>query len=268
MQISREGIALSYSGNWAELFANWEKSRDKESENARQQIDALAKQNRELLQKIDMQKEQIQRLIDELSKRVEQEKLIEQKRAKLQATKKLPVQDAVTPEDFQLIINGITTRTAKNARIKVALTLLYLTGLRVTNLLEFFVSNLLQLMEKYSTLVRKRGGVKKVVIPVKAKYWFQQIESDIQLVIQGKGPDEPVFTNKNGQLISRVQFNLQLNDTLKAVTAQTGKRIYTDSFRVNLVTELPKAVQHVYNNRRLRASKTNTTRSKRSKPEL
>jgi site-specific recombinase XerD len=144
-------------------------------EYARLEREALARQNRELLRKMDSQsakmdsqtallmeqKEQIQRLIDELNKRVVKERLDEEKRAKRKAAKKQPPREAITPEDFQSVMDSFKLVTPKTARIKVALTLLYLTGLSGSNLLELTVQNLQELRLKHSTFARiiKKGGI-------------------------------------------------------------------------------------------------------------
>lgn len=62
-------------------------------------------------------------------------------------------------------------------------------------------------------------------------------------------PQDPLFTNKQGHLISRVKFNEQLNQILKLVAMKTGKIIYTHSFRVTMVTELlqTQPIQNVKN---------------------
>jgi site-specific recombinase XerD len=257
VQVYRDEVTLNYAGNWAEFFANWKKSQDKEFESARLEREALARQNRELLRKMDSQsakmdsqsallmeqKEQIQRLIDELNKRVIKERLEEEKRAKRKAAKKQPPRDAITPKDFQSVMDNLNLLTPKTARIKVALTLLYLTGLSGSNLLELTVQNLQELMQKHRTLPRtiNRGDARKIVIATDAKHWLQQIKRDIELLIEGKQPQDPFFTNIKGEPISRVLFNEQLNDALKAVACQIGKRIYTHSFRVTLITELLQA---------------------------
>lgn len=129
------------------------------------------------------QQQQIQQLLDELNQRLTNEKAVEEKRAKRRAAKKQPPRDAITPEDFQLIIKNVPQLTHKSARIKVAFTLNYLTGLGVSNLLHFSASNLQEFITKRSTLLHiiKRGGTRKIILPSDAKHWLQRVKHEIEL---------------------------------------------------------------------------------------
>jgi integrase len=160
------------------------KSQDKEFEHAKQERAALQQQNRELLCKmhsqsalIASQKEQIQQLIDELNQRLEKDKIIQDKRAKRNAAKKQPSRDAITPEEFQLIIHLFLLLKLHELNSL----LVYLTGLRVSNLLGFSVLNLQELMQQQSTLIHiiKGGSKIKIIIATDAKFWCQLVQTDI-----------------------------------------------------------------------------------------
>jgi hypothetical protein len=125
VQVYRDEVTLNYAGNWAEFFANWKKSQDKEFEHAKQERAALHKQNQELLRKMDLQtallndqRDQIQQLLDELKQRCEAKRLL--KKSVLKEKPKQPLRDAITPENFQLVIDSIRTVTLKTARIKLS----------------------------------------------------------------------------------------------------------------------------------------------------
>jgi integrase len=228
IQLFREEVSLNYAGNWAEFFANWKKSQDKQFEYAKQERAALHKQNQELLRKMDSQSTllgeqtlllgeqklllnqqtaQIQQLLDELKQRLNKERAAEEKRAKRKAAKKRAPRDAITPDEFQTLIQSIPLSTFKTARLKVAFTLLYLTGLRVSNLLTFSVLNLNELITKQSTLVHiiKGGGSRKIIVPSQAKRWFKQIMPEIHLLTANKEPNGVLFSNRAAYHTHQVQ---------------------------------------------------------------
>jgi site-specific recombinase XerD len=245
----REEAVIGYANFWLALFHNWKKSHDLEFEQAKRERAALYEQNRVLISKIEMQSAQIEILIqnqEELvriqteNQRKQQEKLIRKQKRAL-AVKQKP-RDTITPEQFTILIRSVNKPTPIGDRIKVAFTLLYLTGLRVSNLLLFTVANLTELIQKQSTFIRilKRGGNKKIVIGREAKHYFDLIQQSVKRLIQRDRPEEPLFINTKGDLISRVNFNMQLNQALKKATNVIGKRLYTHSFRVAMITDLLK----------------------------
>lgn len=95
IQQYRDKVTIEYAGNWAQFFADWKKTQEREFYDAKKERAILHKQNQELLAKLDLQtniledpKVQIQRLIDELEKRVESERLIELRKEKRRTAKK------------------------------------------------------------------------------------------------------------------------------------------------------------------------------------
>lgn len=243
----KENVVLAHGQTWADFFAKWRVTQKEQFEQTQRRLDKAEHERAKLLSKIDLQyellknqEEQIQKLIDELNSRLELERQRELRKIKRKQAKKMPPRDTINPKEFQSLIQSIQLSSPKYARIKVAFTLLYLTGLRVTNLLTFNVQNIVQLQQDQSTLIHliKRGGMTKIAIPNDAKTWLKQIQPDISLLIKGKGPQDALFTNNKGQIISRSNFNKDLNKILKDLSIKSGKRLYTHSFRVTMITEL------------------------------
>jgi site-specific recombinase XerD len=95
------------------------------------------------------------------TKREEQEL----RRDKRKAAQKLPMRDSVSLEEFKQIMAHPEFQKSSyiTMRKKAALILLYTTGLRITKLLSFKVSNMQQLLNKNSTKINiiKRGQQEK-----------------------------------------------------------------------------------------------------------
>lgn len=76
----------------------------------------------------------------------------------------MPLRDTISPIEFDKIefdkiLNGVKGRMYRQERRKIALTLLYLTGLRVLNLLLLKVQHIKEFLENGQTLISLiKGG--------------------------------------------------------------------------------------------------------------
>lgn len=240
IQDFRNQVTVDYAQNWALFFADWQKKHDIQFEQAKRERAQLYEQNRMLIAKIEQQSEQIEELLGFQRALAHKEAKWTEFKEKRANAKKATPRDTISPEEFDSLIKGILFDGPKAARVKVALTLLYLTGLRVANLLVFTVRHLKDLTENLATPIQisKKGGVRKIVLGREAKKWFSNIEPEMILLTHNKSQADFLFCNKKGSLISRQRFTEQLNDTLKLFTTQTGKELKTHSFRITLITEL------------------------------
>jgi len=240
VQEYRDLVTMKYAGSWIEFFDDWKQKQETQFEAAKRERALLYEQNRQLISKLDWQSLKIEQLLELQQRQQEKEDTKALRRAKrAKATKQLP-RDAMTPEEFQQIMRSLEGNTLKNARIRVAFTLLYLTGLRSSNLLVLTINNLNELVQKQSTLLTiiKGGGHRKIILGRESKKWFREIETDLALLKYNRETGAFLFCNKKGELISRSKFNAQLNEYLKKVSAIIGKRLFSHSFRVSMVTEL------------------------------
>ena len=148
VQEYRDQVTLEYAGSWVEFFQDWKQKQDIQFEAAKRErrpkkIRARSGPRpfyRMVISKIEQQSLKIEEMLK--FQRIQQEKeeakaLRRAKRSK--ATKQLP-RDAMTPDEFRQIMQNGEGHTLKSARLRVAFTLLYLTGLRVSNLLVFTIN--------------------------------------------------------------------------------------------------------------------------------
>lgn len=136
----RKQVAASYANNWQEFFLDWRSREHLKSEK-------LLQQNLELKFKlIEMNKT--------MSYVAEQTKIQENTREKKALAKqkrdlstKLPLRDTISRADFDVVISLVKGHRFSKARRRLALALLYLSGLRVSNLRLLSVKNVKTLLK-------------------------------------------------------------------------------------------------------------------------
>jgi site-specific recombinase XerD len=254
VQTFRDEVTLDYIQTWSQFFKSFADKQNIEFEIAKRERAALYEQNRTLqatvsLQSLQLEKQnsllqlqsaQIQELIEFQRNQINESNIKSLLKAKkANAIKQMP-RDPINPAEFHQMLNSIEKNNLKYARIKVALVLLYITGLRVTNLLVFQVRHLKELIQKHNTtiLINKNGGFKKIIIGKEAKKLFNLIQKAILTLTRDKNNEDFLFQNKYNQLMSREQFNKDINSVLQLYAKASGKLLKTHSFRISIITEL------------------------------
>ncbi len=97
--------------------------------------------------------------IDFMKEERERKQLLKDKRSN---AKKLQLRESITEDEFFLILDSVKNDHFVSSRKKAALILLYLTGLKVSNLLLFRIDHVNDLFDKGSTTISliKRGSNK------------------------------------------------------------------------------------------------------------
>jgi site-specific recombinase XerD len=159
----------------------------------------------------------------------------------------LPIRDSITPAEFRRILDiarTIFSDPSVAARVVVTLTLLYLTGLRISNLLVFSRRNLEQLFHDGETTVRiiKRGPDRKLLwIGTAGRALLQEIEHEVNLLLQKQpNSDGLAFASRKDTTkpLNRFNFTKQCNDVLEKASEDLGKHLRSHSFRASFVTDL------------------------------
>jgi site-specific recombinase XerD len=251
------GIRTESVTKLLDRFEQLEESRsaktDLQFEQARRERHAIYNQTKFLLakleeqtKKIDEQEKQLEELVIYQRIQNEKEALRQKLREKRSKAKKTVPRDLITPEEFDHLLQSIHPKPKAiselpTARAKVAYTLLYLTGLRVSNLLVMTVRHLRELIEENATRMQviKGGGVKKIVLGKESKKWFGLIQPEIECLTHDKELSDFLFTSKQSKRsLSRQRFTEDLNEILKDFAWKSGKEMKTHSFRITLITEL------------------------------
>jgi len=264
---ARALLAESYVFNWQAILLEHKRTSEKtlnEVQEANKKLTLvqhmLYEDNRRLKEHNEQLNKKIDYLVQETKARAEKDAAKETARAKRRSAKKQKLRDTVSPADFQIVLNLVEDTYKEDhyviikARIRVAFILLYITGLRVSNLLLLSWNQLLQLLHEGETeLLRIKGGgraPKKLYLGSQGKTILKQFKNEIHILkdTSSFSLDHPVFTaqrqfTKNYQStpLNRENFNKQLNNILKKASVVLKKNIKTHSFRATFITELLEA---------------------------
>jgi site-specific recombinase XerD len=252
MQVVRE-----YAGDWVTFFLDWKQQQQEWQkdlkqtlmqavEEAKEREQVALKQNKTLYE----QYLEVQKQLEYMHQRaVEEQREKEEKQArklKKQQAKKKDLRQTVTPQDFEFILSLVKGRAGAKERRRLALTILYLTGLRVSNLLLFQVSHVKQLMEKGHTRITLiKGGEKRFPLHLspKGRHILRACMPDFIKLSKEKREDQPVFSplNNPNKSLPRVNFDKELNSILAKASEKLEKHIRTHSFRATIITDLLKS---------------------------
>ena len=152
--------------------------------------------------------------------------------------------DIISETEFNFILQHINTFNFTSKRNKLALILLYITGIKLNLLLKLKVSHLKSLLKnKYFTLSLKNDDFLLVYIIKEYDKYVSEVKNYSKTVIQNKENSDFVFTKKNEKKsLSRETLTRTLNDILKnAGENLKEKKIFsTHSFRITYIKNLSK----------------------------
>nr|UFQ87343.1 hypothetical protein [Ulva torta]BBE21031.1 hypothetical protein [Ulva ohnoi] len=237
------------------------------------EIKQLKQKNDSLLQK----NEQSQLILEELKEYKRQienkEKLKLELRKKRQARKKRQENNAISETDYKIILNYITHSydgsEFKKIRFRVLSTLLFLTGGRISEVLEFDFKQVANLVvNNYLQFSRKKGGPanKKAFITKSKQYILKNRLVDVKYLLQSKGIfmeltpkvlkqemenstlDIYIFSAvKSDKPLSRATVTHEFNNLLKEVPEfkKEGRRITSHSFRHGYITDIWKTTKDI-----------------------
>ena len=159
--------------------------------------------------------------------------------------KRLPKRDPMTAEIYRELIKEAEGPTYINARLRLALCLLAVTGIRINELLPLKVSQLETLFkENWIAIDRSKRGPSnhKAFLTKEGKKIIQDRKKDFQLIFLMKEPDSYLFTAEDNHYkpLNRVVITRDVNKVMREVSNQLpGKpNITSHSFRIGYITQL------------------------------
>ena len=259
----KEQVALQYKGDWERFFVEWRQTQQEQFQTHQDQwhqvIKEVTQSANEARQRENKISQEYQNLFNtnlEIQKQMEflhqqalelqkEKEIKEELKIKKQQAKKLPLRDTITPEDFHFIIENVKGKNFVKERKILALVLLYLTGLRVSNLLLLNKRHITELMTKGVTNISLiKGGAKRfnLALSPKGKKFLLKYKEAYLTMCKKKEDNDPVFTTVQElrEPIRRDNFDKELNLTLKQASIELKKYIRTHSFRATIITELLK----------------------------
>jgi len=201
----------------------------------------LATQN----QKLFNLNQELETVVEELNqiKRERQEKAA-RKEARANR-KRLPKRDPMTPQIYKELIKEAEGPTYLNVRLRLALCLLAVTGVRINELLNIKVSDLTTLIqESWIAIDRSKRGPSnhKAFLTKEGKKIIQDRKKDFQLIFLMKESDCYVFTSESNhdQMLTRETITRDVNKIMRSVSKQLPGQpnVTSHSFRIGYITQL------------------------------
>lgn len=210
----------------------------------------LAQQNHELVKLNKQLTQQLETVVEELNQ-IKQERQEKAARKEVWANRKrLPKRDPLTPEIYQALIDAteadITRCTDYTAaRLRIALCLLTITGIRVNELLPLKVHQLKTLLtEGWIAIDRsKRGPAShKAYLSKQGKQILKSRKKDFDLLYLLKEDKSYIFTSQldHNKHIRREQITKDINKIMALVSKNLPDQpnLKSHSFRTSFITQL------------------------------
>lgn len=208
----------------------------------------LATQNNELLESNNKLNEQLATVLAELNElKKERQQKLSRKKARANR-KRLPKRDAVTPEIYQALIQATESGNYYSytaARLRVALCLLAITGIRVNELLPLKVYQLKTLLtESWIKINRSKHGPSnyKAYLSKQGKQILKDRQKDFDLLYLLKEDSSYIFSSQLDQNkhIRREQITKDINKIMKLVSENRTDQpnLKSHSFRTGFITQL------------------------------
>jgi integrase len=212
----------------------------------------LALRNEELLQSNDQLKEQLNDVLKELNtvKKEREEKAA--RREKWSKRKRLPKRDPINSEIYNLLIKESEGPTYIATRTRIAICLLTVTGIRISELLPLKVGQLETLVEEgWISIDRlKRGPANhKAFLTSEGKRIIKLRKRDFEFLFLMKDKDSYVFTSdrKPNQMLRRQTITMDVNKVMHSVSnlLPSKPNITSHSFRIGSISQLWKDTKDI-----------------------
>jgi site-specific recombinase XerD len=207
----------------------------------------LSIQNQELKEELEIVTGQLQELL-------KQQAEILEKRRKRKDRKRLPQKDPLTRDIYDFLIkeaNLIYRDTYQGVRLRIALAILTVTGVRISELLPLKVNQIQTLMTgSWIAIDRLKRGPSnhKAFLTQAGRKIMRDRRRDFEIIIYAKEDDSFVFTPQySADPLERSSFTKLVNGFLKTRTEKLPSKpnITSHSFRIGFITELWKDTKDI-----------------------
>ena len=159
--------------------------------------------------------------------------------------KRLPKREPMTREIYAELIKAAEGPTYLNVRLRLALCLLAVTGIRINELLPLKVNQLETLFkENWFAINRSKRGLSnhKAFLSKEGKKIIQDRKKDFELIFLMKQSNSYVFTSEStpDQILSRETITKDVNRIMRSISNQLSDKpnITSYSFRIGYITQL------------------------------
>jgi site-specific recombinase XerD len=205
----------------------------------------LALRNEELLELNKKLKQQLEIVIEELNQ-IRKERQEKEVRKQARASRKrLPKRDPMTAEIYKKLLKTAEGPSYTDVRLRIAICLLTITGIRINELLPLKVYQLQTLIEEgWIAIDRSKRGPSnhKAFLTKEGKELVKDCQKDFQFIFLMKEPDSYVFTNESNhyKVLTRETITKAVNLVTREVSEETFSKpnITSHSFRIGYITQL------------------------------
>ena len=208
----------------------------------------LKEQNKVLEDQLNQLQDQLAMVTEELEERKERERLMQKKKEKWKNRRRLPKREPITTELYDSLIqssqNFKYSNLYQSARLRLALALLLVTGIRISELLSLKMKQVESLFTTHWIAIdrAKRGPANhKAFLTKEGSRIMQERRSDFEFLQLFKNGDSYIFTAENSKKpLSREAFTNLINKFMKdcARKMDGNPNLSSHSFRVGFITEL------------------------------
>ena len=212
----------------------------------------LALRNEELLKSNDQLKQQLDGVLKELNVIKQERENKAARREKWAKRKRLPKRDPINSEIYNLLIKESEGPTYIATRTRIAICLLTVTGIRISELLSLKVGQLETLLnEGWISIDRlKRGPANhKAFLTLEGKKLVKARKRDFEFLFLMKNKDSYVFTSdrKPNQKLRRETITMDVNKVTHSVSKLLPSKpnITSHSFRIGYISRLWKDTKDI-----------------------
>ena len=208
----------------------------------------LKEQNKVLKDQLNQLQDQLEIVTEELQERKERERLIAEKKEKRKNRRRLPKREPITVEIYDSLIqssqNFKYSNLYQSARLRLALALLLVTGIRISELLPLQMNQVESLFTNHWIAIdrAKRGPANhKAFLTKEGSRIMQERRSDFELMQLVKDRDSYIFTAENSKKpLAREAFTNLINKFIKDCSRRMDQNpnLSSHSFRVGFITQL------------------------------
>ena len=166
--------------------------------------------------------------------------------------KRLPKRDPITFEVYDFLIKSVNGKNYRNARLRIAICLLTITGIRINELLPLKVYQLENLVKKNWIEINrsKRGPTNhKAYLTPKGKKLLRQRQEDFEFIFWIKEPNAYVFTSEYtpDKMLRRESLTKSINVVTRKASEELPDKpnITSHSFRIGFITQLWKDTKDI-----------------------
>jgi len=208
----------------------------------------LKDQNKVLKEQLNQLQEQLEIVTEELQERKERERLMQEKKEKWKNRRRLPKREPITAEIYDSLIQSSQkckySNLYKSARLRLAIALLLVTSIRISELLPLKMKQVESLFTKHWISINraKRGPANhKAFLTKEGSKIMRERRSDFELMQLFKKSDSYIFTAENSNKpLAREAFTNLINKFMKDCSRRMDRNpnLSSYSFRVGFITQL------------------------------